>query len=75
MLENINRTIPKLPKELKLDESQFLSQYKLESNIRQGIFDTSDSVVEVLKRFPREEVEQLVKEDGESNLFEWIQMQ
>lgn len=75
MLENINRTIPKLPKELKLDESQFLSQYKLESNIRQGIFDTSDSVVEVLRRFPREEVEQLVKEDGESNLFEWIQMQ
>ncbi len=75
-LENINRCTPDLPKEELVDESVIKDRKRIHATLKQGIVDPELSIWEFLSYEENIPVyEQLCKEDGYDNLYEWAQAQ
>lgn len=70
-LENINRNVPELPKDEKLDEKELKDRYKVHTSIKSGTLDPTTSMFDEIRKIGNPElIQQMMKEDGEDNIFE-----
>jgi hypothetical protein len=77
-IENLNRCLPKLPKELLLDESAIERRRQEEDDIKYGREDLRHSMYKSIMEFHRESpdlLRQFMKEDGCTSIQEYLQLQ